>query len=330
MKGPTVKRLLALAALALLTVTAAAQWSLGPFGTQALCAAAAASMPAATYQCMTSVSTPVVVKPPIVVPPIVVPPASAITPQAYQTAAKTNASQPANQIQVMGAYPLLNTIPESGITGSGSVNGTNIRFGKVADPTGKLDPATGKVRQVYQHAMAVGDPTTACCYRTDVALANGGVPKNTPYWVAMELYVPASTVSANEGQTIAAIHEGPDDGSGNWELQINRGTWQIAQTVEGQHSTWTTINPQPAANVWHKVVVQFTLSLTNGVTNVWVDGVQVMAFKGQNTVAAGGDYAKFGLYAYQMTAGSRYDLWRSYYLVKDAGYTLAQITALLQ
>jgi hypothetical protein len=68
------------------------------------------------------------------------------------------------------------------------------------------------------------------------------------------------------------------------------------------------------------------------------NGDQVLADTGPNTVPGPGDYAKFGYYNFTLNAHGGGDqsrpqreiFWRSYYLVKDNGYTLDQVAALLR
>jgi hypothetical protein len=122
--------------------------------------------------------------------------------------------------------------------------------------------------------------------------------------------------------------------------------FQIAKTYDtssngsNPQTVWFTPT-QPPADTWLKVVVEYKLDHTgaNGAfINVWINGNQVLADTGPNTVAATGDYAKFGYYNFSLNSSGGGDqsrpqremFWRSYYLVKDAGYSLAQITALQQ
>jgi hypothetical protein len=239
--------------------------------------------------------------------------------------------------QLLGEYPLLDTIPESGISYSNTVLGSALRYGKVADPSGAN-------RQVFRHALRYDDPDTAGdVLRVDIEVPNGQLQKDTVYWSAMEVYIPSNTYTAADNSTIAAIHGGSDTGSANWELQLNSGTFQITKTFDsgsGPQTTWFTPT-QPPADQWLKIVVQYKLDATgaNGAfINVWINGNQVLADTGPNTVPAGGDYAKFGYYNFSLNSSGGGDqsrperemFWRSYNLVQDAGYTLDQVSSLLQ
>lgn len=238
-------------------------------------------------------------------------------------------------VQLIGTYPTLKTVPESGINGRGTVLGSPLRFGRVKDPTGAN-------RMVFRHALKSTDPDTAgSVRRVDILLSNGGVPKDTIYWSAMELYIPDNTYKANDNSSLATIHIGANCCSGNWGLQLNRGVFQIVKTWDsgsGERSQWFT-PAQPPADEWLKIVVQWKANATgaNGAfLNVWINGKQVLADTGPNTVPGGGDYVKFGYYNWTISNGGdtsrpeREVFWRSYYLVKDSGYTLDQVAALLQ
>ena len=245
-------------------------------------------------------------------------------------------AQLGGNVQLLGTYPTLNTIPEAGIYGSGNVLGSALRFGKIDDPTGAN-------RKVFRYALSINDPDTAgTVKRVDTIPPNSSILKDTVYWSAMEVYIPANTYTANDSSVIADIHIGASCCSGNWGLQLNKGVFQIAKTWDngsGEQSTWTTVSPQPPADKWLKIIVQWKANATgaNGAfIKAWVNGVQVYNDTGPNTVPGGGDYAKFGYYNYTISNGGdtsrpeREVFWRSYYLVKDAGYTLEQVTAVLQ
>lgn len=274
-------------------------------------------------------STPTTVLPPAP------PPVGAVPVQGSISAAQSFASMGGN-IQLLGTYPSLNTVPETGINGVGNVLGSPLRFGKVPDPT-------GSGRTVLRYALSINDPDTAgTVKRVDTVAPNGSILKDTIYWAVMEVFIPANTYFANDSSVFSDIHIGANCCSGNWGLQLNKGVFQIAKTWDsgsGEQSTWTTVSPQPPADKWLKIIVQWKANATgaNGAfIKAWVNGVQVYNDTGPNTVPGGGDYAKFGYYNYTISNGGdtsrpeREVFWRSYYLVKDAGYTLAQVTALLQ
>lgn len=264
--------------------------------------------------------------------------AAAITVQGQINAKDPLSSDVGSQVQVVNTYPQANTIAEPGVRYTGTVLGNSLRWGRLADPV-------GSGRTVFRHAVKSTDPDTAGAKRVDVSLSNGAILKNTTYWSAFEILMPQNTLNAQDNMTLSAVHIGPDCCSGNWELQLNKSIFQFVKTYNtgdgtGDHSIWTTISPQPTAGVWHKVVVQYKLNNTgaNGAfVKAWIDGTLVYNDTGPNTIAATGDYQKFGLYAFQLgtSSGDRTKLerevfYRSYYLVKDNGYQLADIVNLLQ
>jgi hypothetical protein len=256
------------------------------------------------------------------------------------TSALPFAQDPGAQVQVLGTYPQINTLSEPGINGTGNVLGSPLRFGRVADPT-------GSGRMVFRHAVSLSDPETAGAgvRRVDLVVPNGTLAKDTVYWSAMEVYIPENSYSAADNSDIAAIHIGASCCSANWELQIDHGQFEIAKTAgdtgSGGQSTWTNVSKTDApSDTWLKIIVQYKLSAvstTGAFIKVWINGKQVYNDTGANSSPLSGDYAKFGYYAAGManpggdtSRPERELFWRSYYLVKDAGYSLDQVTALLQ
>lgn len=282
-------------------------------------------------------------RPSPVTPPAPAPlPAPAIesVPTLSSVSAESPLSQLGGTVQVCNWYPKLSTLREPGYSNCpGSVLGSPLRFGRVADPK---DPN----RMVFRHAVKISDPQTAGnVQRVDVVPAAGNLPKDTVYWAAMEVLVPANTFYANDASSLAVIHVGGACCSGNWGLQLNRGKFTIAKTWDlgegaGEENKWFVPTTQPQADQWNKVVVQWKPNHTgaNGAfLRVWINGVQVLDDTGPNTVPGGGDYPKFGYYNWSWGNGAgdytrpeREVFFRSYHLIKDAGYTLEKVTALLK
>jgi len=200
---------------------------------------------------------------------------------------------------------------------------------------------------VFRHAVKSTDPQTAGnVQRVDVVPSTTArLEKDTVYWAAMEVLIPANTFFANDASSLAVIHIGAACCSGNWGLQLNRGKFTIAKSWDlgagaGEQNQWFVPTAQPKPDQWNKIIVQWKANNTgaNGAfLRVWINGVQVLDDKGPNTVPGGGDYPKFGYYNWSWGTGGgdfsrpeREVFWRSYYLVKDAGYTSEQVTALLE
>lgn len=271
----------------------------------------------------------------VVVPPPPPPPPTGgtIPTMASVSAAAPFSGMPGN-VQMLGYSPPLNTIPEAGITGSGTVNGSNVRFGKFADPK--------STRQVIRVGLRNTDPETgAGVRRVDVVTGTRFVP-DVDYWTAFEVYIPAATFNANDDASISNIHSDSNTVSANWAFQINRGVIkfvpvsnQASPTPAGQVVQWIPI-PLSAwgPDQWVKVVLKWRINWQgNGsYTKVWANGVQVIDFTGPLGINVAGNYGKFGYYnwAFNATVPEREVLFRSYHYVRDAGYTLAQVTALLQ
>lgn len=272
--------------------------------------------------------------PPAPTPPA--PPPSSGIPQsailAQMNAQIPNAQQAAHQVQVCGNYPVLNAIPDTTgvVCGTVPINGTMARFVKVPDPT---NPA----RLVYQLGVAAGDPTNAGSPRVDFQYLGASPAKLKPYWVAAEVMVPSIMQQSHDNTTIMALHTGSNTApSGNWEYQLNSGVFMIAQT-NNNGTTWYKIT-QMSFDVFHKLIFKFLLDPNGnqgGFTEAWLDGTLIWSYTGANTLTAAGDYGKSGFYNFQFTGSGtppspRWDFWRSYYMVQDNGYTLAQVQALQQ
>jgi hypothetical protein len=241
-------------------------------------------------------------------------------------------SQMSGSAQVIGVYPDLDSVSEPGVYGSGTVLGNALRFGKVDDPK-------GSGRKVFRHALKMpDDPTTACCHRVDVMPSNNAVTKETVYWVAFDMLLPASAYYANDNTRLANIHTG-DSGSGNWGLQLAKGRLR-ATKVDPNHSRvihWDLDAAGPLADQWIDVVVKFRLSPGNsGRLQIWINGRQMVNDAGPNSPSGGGDYAKMAFYNSSFINGNgdssrpeREMFYGSYHLVKDAGYSFEQVSALL-
>jgi hypothetical protein len=83
--------------------------------------------------------------------------------------------------EVMGAYPNVNEIPETGIQGAALPNGETLRLGKVADP---LNPA----RAALAFQLAPNDPMTSSSKRSEIEFPPN-IELDRVYWIAFSMFV---------------------------------------------------------------------------------------------------------------------------------------------
>jgi chitodextrinase len=208
-------------------------------------------------------------------------------------------------VQVLGTFPNVTSIPESGIHGSTLPNGETLRFGKVADPVN----STGKA---LAFQVSPGDPVTAGSKRAEIKFGNN-VEMNKVYWYAVSVYIYdwGSLASGDNGLFAAQLHSG-DDSRG---LSPSFGLYTAGSngrsfSVEARWSTSTSpsqgntviaryaTRPIPFGR-WMDFVFKFRQSTSgNGFMQVWLDGAQIVDHQGLLGFNTPGyrDYVKSGYY----------------------------------
>lgn len=270
-----------------------------------------------------------------VVPPVVTPPPGGSIPTQTTLSARLPFSSYPNGITVQncGNFPPLNQTSESaGIVSpcTGTVLGKAMRFGKVDDPK-------GSGRKVFRHALKASDPQTGPgVHRVDIIPPNAGISLGTTYWLVWDMLLPANTYTANDWTTLVNIHPGGSVGSVG--VQINKGQLTaVTQTSSG--NTYWNLTSTSLADQWIQMAVKVRLaSDSSGLLQIWVNGVQKVNHSGATAPSgASGDYVKLAFYNYSFGGGigdmsrpEREMFYGSFHVVRDAGYTLAQVTALLQ
>jgi len=200
----------------------------------------------------------------------------------------------------------------------------------------------GGARKVFRHAMKIGDPFTAGnVYRVDVMPPNNTVEQGVVYWLAWDMRIPSNTYFANDNQTLVNIHPGNSGSIATWQINSNRynggsGMTYIRATAGGNPLVYQNISQENAPpDTWLKVVAKFRLSSTSsGFATVWINGVQVVDDSGPNTAPGSGDYVKMAFNQvsdFSDTSRPERELfYGQMHIVRDAGYTLDEISTLLQ
>lgn len=229
--------------------------------------------------------------------------ASAIDPSDVISRVDASASL-ANQgwqgLNCYGKFPRLWKIGDSGLTGSALLDGTNTRFGRVADP---VDPS----RSALVFRVKQDDPLTAGGRRCELVSspeASTALPRNENFWYAFRLlvweglesrgdsalltqwheygYNPFFSVVLRDGKLRATIRYAASDGS--------------AKKVFVQH-IWS--DPNVAERKWATFVVRAKISDEpgRGYIEIWRDGVKLASRVGAlGYGSAGYPYAKIGFY----------------------------------
>jgi hypothetical protein len=230
---------------------------------------------------------------------------------------------------VMGTYPEVNTIPESGINGPRLSNGETLRLGKQLDPAG-----SGKQALAFQ--LSPSDPVTSGSKRSEFEFP-ANVQMDKVYWVAYSAYVydwgtlpsgdeslfgtqvhssrtdlglsPAFTVATFDGRTMRISVQ-----------YSNSSSPTTGNTVTIKYPDWA----QPGIAIpfgrWVDFVFKFRESTSSsGFLQAWIDGTQVVNYSGRLGYDTPGylDYFKFGYYNWSSFNSSRKVLLRSPIAVQD-------------
>jgi hypothetical protein len=226
--------------------------------------------------------------------------------------------------QVIGTYPPAASIPERGIHGTRLSNGETLRLGKETDPAG-----SGRKALAFQ--LAPNDPTTSGSRRSELKFADN-IEHNKVYWVAFRMYVRDwGTLSSSDAAVFGTqLHSGDNSRglSPSFSLVTYGGrTFQIyalhSTSSSPAHRNSVTVKSGPIPvpfGRWVDMVFKFKQNTAgNGFLQAWIDGKQVVDYRGSFGFNTPGykDYMKFGYYNWSSFSSPRKVLLRAPTLVLD-------------
>ena len=224
--------------------------------------------------------------------------------------------------QVVGTYTSAAAIAEEGIHASPLANGETLRLGKEADP---VDPS----RAALAFQLGNGDPKTSGSKRSELSFAKN-IEMDRVYWAAFQVYVRDWGNEASEGLFGMQMHSGDNSRglSPSFGLQFNgprtfriETRWSASPNPTRRNSRYIKHGdfPIPFAR-WADIVIRFKHNTSgNGFLQAWMDGQQIVDYKGSLGFNTPGykDYAKFGLYNWGTFKTPRKVLLRSPTVVLD-------------
>jgi hypothetical protein len=225
--------------------------------------------------------------------------------------------------QVIGQYPDANEIPETGINYTALSNGETLRLGKTLDPANTSS-------KVFQFQLAPNDPSTSGSKRSEIEFPANVVNGKT-YWIAFSVNVQDWGSLSNGDAALfgTQVHSG-DSSKGyspSFSFAVYGGpnggrTFQVFRTSStGGGQTMVKYPDIPIRfGQWTDFVVKFRHATDNsGLLQIWMDGQQIVDYKGPIGFNTPGyrDYAKFGYYNWSSFDSSRKVLLRSPVLVSD-------------
>ena len=229
--------------------------------------------------------------------------------------------------QVLGTYPYVTDIPETGIVGPTLPNGERLRLGKAPDP---LNPN----RKALAFQLGPNDTATSGSHRSEIEFP-AVVELNKTYWIALSLYVFdwGTLTSGDEALFGTQVH------SGNSNLGLSPSFSMVSYGSKGGRTlqifrTYANgSNPSSSNEVmyrypeipirfgrWMDFVFKFRHATdSSGLLQVWMDGEQIVDYRGPLGFNTPGyrDYAKFGYYNWGNYDSSRKVLVRSPIMLKD-------------
>src|SRR3954465_11400082 len=225
--------------------------------------------------------------------------------------------------QVIGQFPAAKDIPETGINYSKLANGDTLRLGKVADPLN----ANSKV---FAFQLAPSDASTSGSKRSEFEMPPN-VQNGKTYWIAFSVNVQDWGTLLNGDAALfgTQVHSGDSNKgySPSFALVTYGGpsggrTFQVFRTYTSGGSQNTFKYPEIPIRFgqWMDFVFKFRHALDgSGLLQVWMDGQQIVDYKGPIGFNTPGfkDYAKFGYYNWSSFSSSRKVLLRSPVLVQD-------------
>lgn len=274
-------------------------------------------------------------------------------------------SQHDGYVQLLGGSRALSAVSETdGVSGSTLITGPStlgsslLRFGKINDP---ITPS----RKVFYCAGKSGDPATfGHAGRVEMGpnqTVSAMVKSGVTYWLAAELLLPASRFAGGVGAgNVLQVHIDDPAGTRWGPLALlfapagyaapNAGlavvyTYSTTSTSGDDVYAWISDNPGFGSiggaaypkDVFAKWVIKYRGSLGGnaGILQCWLNGTQVVNLTniniGVNSPGYPNDYAKIGFDDYQLGGGvsGTYELIRSFHVLQDNGYSVAQVQALL-
>jgi hypothetical protein len=224
----------------------------------------------------------------------------------------------------------LNPLTENGIHGSKLPNGETLRLGKVTAADGK--PA-------LSFTLAPGDPLQNSSHRSELeflpvaSVGAGNIEHEKTYWYAYKVFIyDWGTLAAGDESFFGAhIH------SGDMNIGIGgpHGLVTYAKDNGGRSfrvwTAWTTPSAPRSAQTWMSspipipfgrwvdFVGKIRQSQTNGLLQVWMDGVQIANRSGPVGLYTPGfkDYFKAGFYNWSGTQKVKTVMLRSVVVVND-------------
>ncbi|HLS87418.1 MAG TPA: heparin lyase I family protein [Burkholderiales bacterium] len=206
--------------------------------------------------------------------------------------------------QILGTYPSASSIPESGIHGSRLSNGETLRLGKDVDPANKS-------KKALAFQLHPNDKSTSGSKRAEISFQKN-IEHNKTYWVAYRVYVRDwGTLSSSDKAIFGTqLHSGDNSRGLSPSFSIvatNNGRSMQVYTVTSTSSSPSQGNSvttrHPAISIPFGRWVDFVFKVRqntkgNGLLQVWMDGKQIVNYKGNLGFNTPGhrDYMKFGYY----------------------------------
>lgn len=231
--------------------------------------------------------------------------------------------------QVIGTYPDINQIPESGVTYTRLANGETVRLGKQTDPTDSS-------RRALVFQLAPTDPSTSGSKRSEFSFADD-IQMDKVYWIAYRVYVYDWGALPSTDQSLfgTQVHSSRSDlglSPTFCPVTYDGRTFRISlqYSTSSSPTTSNTVSVKmPASNQpgipipfgrWADMVFKFRQSTSSsGFFQAWMDGTQIANYTGPMGYNTPGyiDYVKIGYYNWSSFSTPRKILMRSPVVVQD-------------
>jgi len=229
--------------------------------------------------------------------------------------------------QVLGTYPYVTSIPETGILGTTLPNGERLRLGKEVDPLNAS-------RKALAFQLGPNDPVTSGSHRSEIEFPQV-VELDKTYWIALSLYIYdwGTLASGDEALFGTQVHSGDSNRGLSPSFSMVSYGSKGGRTLQVFRTSSTSSDPSTSNQVmvkypeipirfgrWMDFVFKFRHSMSSsGLLQVWMDGQQIVDYSGPLGFNTPGykDYAKFGYYNWGSYDSSRKVLVRSPIMLKD-------------